>query len=256
MDQEKTGRFIAEKRKEKGMTQKELAGQLGIGDKAVSKWECGRGMPDNSIMLPLCNLLGINVNELLMGESLSEHDYHESSEDIILTLMEEKESIKKKSKMNLLSCILMVLLTAILFFIIIMPIQVWHSWMYYVDPLTFLMDPILVLVMLLVTGNVKVFFRSFSLIRKEDVERNNLFSSLQAVKLAIISFLLGGGLFTLLDTIFILRTMTKEPQRGVSITLLTMLYGTLFALFLLPLKFKLESKMEEMHEKSDQSGTV
>ena len=87
MDQAKSGRFIAEKRKEKGMTQKELARQLGIGDKAVSKWECGRGMPDHSIMLPLCELLGINVNELLMGESLSENDYNESSEDIIVTLM-------------------------------------------------------------------------------------------------------------------------------------------------------------------------
>lgn len=96
MDQAKSGRFIAEKRKEKGMTQKELANHLGIGDKAISKWECGRGMPDNSIMVPLCDLLGINVNELLMGETLSVTDYNESSEDIILTLIEEKESLKRK----------------------------------------------------------------------------------------------------------------------------------------------------------------
>ncbi|MDE6566510.1 MAG: helix-turn-helix domain-containing protein [Lachnospiraceae bacterium] len=251
MDQEKIGRFIAEKRKEKGMTQKELARQLGIGDKAVSKWECGRGMPDNSIMLPLCDLLGINVNELLMGESLSESEYTESSEGIILSLIEEKEYLKKKNKKNLLSCVMLVLFAAILFYIIIMPIQVWHSWVYYFDPLTFVMDPILVLVMLLATGNVKTFFRSFWLIGKEDVDGKHIFSSLQAVKLAITSFLLGGGLFTLLDTIFILRTMEKEPGRGMAVTLLTMLYGTLFALFLLPLKYKLESKMEEMHEKSD-----
>lgn len=98
MDQAKSGRFIAEKRKEKGMTQKELAKHLGIGDKAISKWECGRGMPDNSIMVPLCDLLDINVNELLMGETLSVKDYNESSEDIILTLIEEKESLKRKNK--------------------------------------------------------------------------------------------------------------------------------------------------------------
>lgn len=256
MDQEKTGRFIAEKRKEKGMTQKELAGQLGIGDKAISKWECGRGMPDNSIMLPLCSLLGISVNELLMGESISESDYTESSEDIILTLMEEKESLIKKNKKNLLSCILLVLLTAILFYLIVMPIQVWHSWVYFFDPLTFVMDPILVLVMLLATGKVKAFFQSFSLIRREDAARSRLFSSLQAVKLAIASFLLGGGLFTILDTIFILRTMAKQPERGMAVTLLSMLYGTLFALLLLPVKCKLETKMEEQHEKSDQSGIV
>lgn len=253
MDQEKTGRFIAEKRKEKGMTQKELARQLGIGDKAVSKWECGRGMPDNSIMLPLCDFLGINVNELLMGETLSERESTESSEGIILTLIEEKESLKKKNKWKLLSGILVIFLAAVLFYLIVMPIQTWHSWVYFFDPLTFAMDPILVLVMLLATGNVKNFFRSFQLVRKEDVDRNRLFFSLQAVKLAITSFLLGGGFFTLLDTIFILRTMEKKPAAGVSLTLLTMLYGTLLALLLLPLKYKLEAKMEEIHEKSDKS---
>lgn len=256
MDQGKTGRFIAEKRKEKGMTQKELARQLGVGDKAVSKWECGRGMPDNSIMLPLCDLLGIKVNELLLGESLLENDYQESSEDIILTLMEEKESLQKKNKKNLFSCILAVLFTAILIFLIIVPIQVWHSWIYFLDPLTLIMNLILVLLMLLVSGNVKSFFRSFVLIRREDVKRNTLFSSLQAVKLAIVSGLLGGGVFTLLDMIFILRTMEKEPERGVAVTLLTALYGMLFALLLLPVKYGLESKMEEIDEKSNESGIV
>ncbi len=253
MDQAKTGRFIAEKRKEKGMTQEKLARQLGIGNKAVSKWECGRGMPDNSIMLPLCELLGINVNELLLGESLSEKDCHESSKDIILTLMKEKESLKKKNKTNLLSCGLAILFAAILFFIIVIPIQGWYNWVYYYDPVTLLMDPILVMIMLLATGNVKPFFQSFPLIRKKDAEINNLFPSLQAIKLAITSCLLGGGLFTLLDTIFILNTMKSRPEKGVAVTLLTMLYGTLYALFLLPVKYRLESKMEKMHEKSDQS---
>lgn len=253
MDQAKTGRFIAEKRKEKGMTQKELAKQLGIGDKAISKWECGRGMPDNSIMLPLCSILGINVNELLMGESLSEKDCNKSSENIILTLIEEKESLKKKNKKNLFSCILAILSAAILFFITIMPIQGWHNWVYFYDPVTLVMDPVLVLLMLLVTGNVKAFFQSFLLIRKKDASADRLFSSLQAIKLAIASFLLGGGLFTLLDTIFILRTMAKNPGKGISATLLAMFYGTLSALLLLPVKYKLESELEEMHEKPDKS---
>lgn len=250
MDQAKTGKFIAAKRKEKGMTQKELANQLGIGDKAVSKWECGRGMPDNSVMLPLCGLLGINVNELLMGESLSEKDCTESSEDIILTLMEEKESLKKKSKKKLISCVLVILLAAILFFAMVMPVQGWRSWVYYYDPLAIVMNPILVLIMLLVTGNVKAFFQCFSLIRKKDVDKERLFASLQAIKLAVISFLLGGGLFTLFDTIFILRTMAGKSE-GVSVTLLTMFYGILFALLLLPVKYKLELKWEKMYGKSD-----
>ena len=123
MDQAKSGRFIAEKRKEKGMTQKELAKQLGIGDKAVSKWECGRGMPDNAMMLPLCDLLGITVNELLMGEDLSKNDYNESSKNIILTLMKEKESLKKKNKKNLFSCGMAILFTILLILLMDMPID-------------------------------------------------------------------------------------------------------------------------------------
>lgn len=124
MDQAKSGRFIAEKRKEKGMTQKELAKHLGIGDKAISKWECGRGMPDHSIMVPLCDLLGINVNELLMGEALSGNNYNESSEDIILTLMKEKESLKRKSRKKLFSCAMAIAFTAILFFLISLPVPI------------------------------------------------------------------------------------------------------------------------------------
>lgn len=258
MDYAKIGRFIAEKRKEKGMTQKELASQLNIGDKAVSKWETGRGMPDNSIMLPLCSLLGINVNELLMGETLSEKDYNESTEDIILTLMEEKESLKKKNKRNLFSCVLVILLTVTLFFLTIMSTQSSDFvqlgvLLYFYDPFALVSDIILVLVMLLATGKGKAFLQSFLLIRKNDVDRNKLFTSLQATKLAIASFLLGGGALTLIDIIFVLGTMDKALGIEVSISLLTMLYGMLPSLLLLPVKYKLESKMEEVNEKSDKS---
>ena len=253
MNYEKIGKFIAEKRKEKGMTQKELAKQLNIGDKAVSKWECGRGMPDNSIMVPLCSLLGISVNELLMGEKLSEKDYHESAEDIILTLIDEKESLNKKNKRYLFSCILVILFAAILFMLTVMPLKKWYNWIYFYDPVTLAKNIILVLVMLLMTGNVKAFFQSFRLMRKTEVDMNKLFSSLQAIKLAIVSFLLGGGLLTLIDIICILSTMEETSGIEVSVSLLTMLYGTLSALLLLPVKYKLEEKMGKINEKFDES---
>lgn len=68
MDQIKTGKFIANMRREKQLTQFQLADKLSISDKAVSKWECGNGMPDVSLMLPLCEILEISVNELLCGK--------------------------------------------------------------------------------------------------------------------------------------------------------------------------------------------
>lgn len=68
MDQTKTGKFISELRKEKEMTQTELAGIIGVSEKTVSKWETGRGMPEISTLPVLCETLGISVNELLTGE--------------------------------------------------------------------------------------------------------------------------------------------------------------------------------------------
>ena len=81
MDQEKIGKFIAECRKENGYTQASLAEKLGITDRAISKWENGKSMPDASIMLELCELLKINVNELLTGEHIiMDNNYKEVAE--------------------------------------------------------------------------------------------------------------------------------------------------------------------------------
>lgn len=96
MDQMKTGRFIAELRKEKSLTQRQLADILCISDKAVSKWETGKGMPEVSLMMPLCEQLGITVNELLSGERLSSNDYKMKAEEIIMDLVREREESKKK----------------------------------------------------------------------------------------------------------------------------------------------------------------
>ena len=96
MDQIKIGKFIASCRKEQGMTQAVLAETLGISDRAVSKWETGKSMPDSGIMLELCELLKINVNELLSGEHITMEDYNAKSEEVILGLKSENEKYAKR----------------------------------------------------------------------------------------------------------------------------------------------------------------
>ena len=91
MDQWKTGRFIAECRKEKNLTQMQLAERLGITDKAISKWERGISMPDTSIMLELCDILGISVNELLNGEKISMENNDRKNEQLLLDMAKEAE---------------------------------------------------------------------------------------------------------------------------------------------------------------------
>ena len=88
MNQEKTGAFIAKRRKELNLTQKELAEKLGITDRAVSKWENGRCMPDLSLLQPLSRILKIGVNDLLSGEIISEREYRKKSETNIIGLVD------------------------------------------------------------------------------------------------------------------------------------------------------------------------
>ena len=91
MDQVKIGRFIAECRKAQGLTQAKLAEALSITDRAVSKWETGKSMPDSSLMLQLCGLLGISVNELLSGERIEMENYSKVAEENLVELKRREE---------------------------------------------------------------------------------------------------------------------------------------------------------------------
>ena len=95
MNQVKIGKFIAECRKQKNLTQMQLADKLGITDKAISKWERGLAMPDTSIMLALCEILGINVNELLSGERISMEQNNQNNEQLLLDMAKELERKNK-----------------------------------------------------------------------------------------------------------------------------------------------------------------
>ena len=86
MDQVKIGRFIAECRKKKDLTQMQLATKLNNTDRAVSKWETGKAMPDTSIMLELCSVLDISVNDLLSGEVVSMENYNKKLESNLLEM--------------------------------------------------------------------------------------------------------------------------------------------------------------------------
>ena len=95
MNQEKIGRFIAESRNQVRLTQKELAEKIGISDKTISKWECGKSMPDISYLDTLCHSIEISMNELISGERLSETNYSVKAEENIMFLMKENEKTKR-----------------------------------------------------------------------------------------------------------------------------------------------------------------
>ncbi len=96
MDTVITGRFISELRKEKGLTQVELAEKLNVTDKAVSKWETGRSAPDVSLLIPLSEILEVTVTEILKGERISTEVLPEASNEVIVKAIKEKKQISKK----------------------------------------------------------------------------------------------------------------------------------------------------------------
>ena len=98
MDQIKIGKYIAECKKKNNLTQMQLAEKLNITDRAISKWENGKAMPDSSIMLDLCKELKISVNELLSGEMIDMNNYNEIAEKNLLE-MAKKEEIQNKKLM-------------------------------------------------------------------------------------------------------------------------------------------------------------
>lgn len=96
MNQIKIGKFITERRKNVNLTKIQLAEKLNITDRAVSKWETGRAMPDSSIMLELCDVLQITVNDLLSGEVVSMDNYNKELENKLLEMVKEKEAADKR----------------------------------------------------------------------------------------------------------------------------------------------------------------
>lgn len=89
MDQEKIGRFIANCRKEQNLTQEQVAEKLDVSNKTVSRWETGNGFPDVSLLQPLCGLLNISVNELLLGEKIPEDNFRKKVEENTIRILEE-----------------------------------------------------------------------------------------------------------------------------------------------------------------------
>ena len=111
MDQVKIGKFIAARRKGAKLTQMQLAEKLNITDRAVSKWETGKAMPDTSIMLDLCDVLEISVNDLLSGEVVSVENYNKKLEQNLFEMVQQKEAADKR--LLSLEILIGVLVTAI-----------------------------------------------------------------------------------------------------------------------------------------------
>ena len=127
MNQEKIGKFIAKLRKQKNMTQQELAKKLGVTDRAISKWENGRGLPDYSLLQNLCDALSVSINELFSGEKISKENYKKKAEENMSKLI--NDNYNKKKKLNWIIAISV----AIVYLSICIIFNIWtYSWIIWI----------------------------------------------------------------------------------------------------------------------------
>lgn len=127
MDQVKIGAFIADRRKQANLTQMQLAEKLNITDRAVSKWETGKSLPDSSIMLTLCSILSITVNDLLSGEVVTMENYNKELENNLFEMIQQKEQADKRLlQMEIITGVLCILpLLAVTVIVYAVTIQEW-----------------------------------------------------------------------------------------------------------------------------------
>ena len=246
MEQIKIGKFIAEMRKEKNLTQKQLAEKLNISDKAVSKWECGKSMPDNSTLLGLCEVLGINVNELLSGERLSLEDYHGKAEENMVNLIKEND---KNRTTSLWTVILSFICLIVLLCITIVSMNGSICW--FLDLVSLFQIVAFTMIIMILSGSVKDFFYSYKICygKSTNITPEQIRRSYAAYKITFASILITGGISTLLAIVAIIGLSSNNDYvslgPNLAVASLTILYALIIDLCLLPLGKTLYVKLHE-----------
>lgn len=253
MDQIKIGKFIAEMRKEQNLTQIDLAEQLGVSNKTISKWECGNGMPDYALMENLCEILKINVNELLSGEHLPSKDYGKKAEENIMSLMQESSENYKRERRELFVIVLGIIAV---FAVIILTIVMWGGVAAignFIDMPTFIYVTLITILVLVLAGMFKNFLRAFPLAIKRGGVSSilQMKKSLLAVKTAMIAINLTGLLSFFIAFVISLKECrwgeieTEGLMFWTAIALLNIVYALVITLMLLPIYIRLKGKMIE-----------
>ena len=247
MDQEKIGRFLAELRKEQGMTQQQLADAIGVSNKTISKWECGKGMPELSSIIPLCQTLHINVNELLSGERLPEDGYSKKAEENMMSLIQETENTKRNSNSRMILIITVIAIVLCVGYMILTNMGL-SMGLWFLDYPTATILLVMAVLFLLATGLGRPFLQSFRMVtgRQREITESELCLAKAAVKLVSSTLLWVGLLESCIGLITIMLNYSPTFDAdamcvSISVALLGPLYGILGVLLLLPIRMRLEA---------------
>lgn len=253
MEQKKIGGFIAQQRKEKQLTQKQLGEILGISDKTVSKWETGHGLPDISMIMPLCDILDINVNELLSGEHLTQDTYPEKAEENIMNLMKDSEEQKRRGVKDVIVSIVW-MIGLVVFFISLQlssAISIIDNIIHFIDMVSLGQIVFILVFSLYCAGHLKDFGNAFVLLLHKADSQQKLEDAIDAVSLSEKALIVSGvfcSLYSLIYATFAELTAKNLALNifivDIAISLYPTFYGIAGVMVLMIIKSRLNKKLK------------
>ena len=247
LNQEKTGKYIAEKRKQLGMTQKQLAEQIGLTDKAVSKWDRGKSIPDSAIIEDLCGILQISVNEFLAGEDIQKEAYSDEAEKNMKILIHKSNIQKRRTKIVIVSLASGFVLILLGLYAAFLNIHGFNAISHFIDLPSFLFLLGTVLIILVLSGAVTDFFKAFAIcFGKVKADNEQIQKSAEAVKMALILNILA-GIFIFVGQVILTLPMMPEMGNALqmfSVLLITIWYSVFLDIILMLVLFRLQNLKE------------
>jgi len=245
LNQEKTGRFIAEMRRQKNLTQKQLAEQVGVSDKTVSKWENGRSMPDNAILLDVCLILDISVNELLSGEQFAEDCYVHRAEENMVELVRESEYHKQKRSWTIWGTVFSFLMLVIVCVFVILGTGGVDSLVRFIDLPSLLIPLGITFFVLIASESLWDFAHAFAICYgTRDYPEEDKKNAWAAFKMVLCVIPLAGVFSFVVGLITIVGVLSTPEMLGPSVlvALLSLFYPAVIEILLMPTAMKLYKK--------------
>lgn len=250
MEQEKIGKYIAEKRKNAGLTQKELADRVGLTDKAVSKWECGKSIPDYDVIARLCEVLGISVNELLSGEDIVSENYSEKAEENMISLIKDKKNVRYEFLIAMIMLICGIVFILLDMYSMSIMINDDSILVRFVDILSLLFVVGVTSVLLVVTGMGMDFLHAFTNVygngerHIENMKNDESIRELMSLKFAAVTNILAGFIHFVSGIIILFANYDNTTDIKfwsiVSINLLSVWYALVLDIIIVTIYFKLK----------------
>lgn len=247
LNQEKTGRFMAEMRRQQNLTQRQLAEQVGVSDKTVSKWETGRSMPDNAILLDVCLLLNISVNELLSGEKITEENYIDKSEETMMELVKETEYHKRKGNWTIFGTISSFLLLVVACILVILSTAGAKSLSWFIDMPSIIIPIGITFFVLIASESLWDFGQAFVIVYGKGSHGNEQIKDAWCAMKTVLGTVPIAGVFTFLVGIVAIIGHLSNPELlgpHMAVAILSVFYCCIIEILLIPTAVRLYKRIK------------